>query len=66
MFVHRKVKCSTGIDISVPSFEPAPTPRQVKNYHVVVITKLPFFKLAEHSEDDVVQFMVRSCTALNV
>lgn len=54
----RKLKCSTGIDISVPSFESAPTARQVKNYHVVVITKLPFFKLPEHSEGDVVQFMV--------
>lgn len=54
----RKLKSSTGIEISVPSFEPAPTPKQVKNYHVVVITKLPFFKLPEHSEDEVVQFMV--------
>lgn len=48
-----------GIDMSVPSHEQASSPKNVKDYHVVVITRLPFFKLPEHSEDSVVQFMVR-------
>lgn len=56
----REVKNRTGVDISVTSYDSAPTPKQVKNYHVVVITRLPFFKLGEHSEEDVVQFMVWS------
>ena len=48
-----------GIDVSVPSYETASSPKLVKDYHVVVITRLPHFKLPEHSEEDVVQFMVR-------
>jgi len=52
------VKNRTGLDASVSSYDPAPTPREVKNYHVVVITNLSFFKLSQHSEEDVVQFMV--------
>lgn len=56
--MYRGVKNGTGMDVSVTSYEQAASAKQVKNYHVVVITKLPFFKLAQHSEDDVVQFMV--------
>ena len=48
----------TGLDLSVTGYDAAPSAKQVKNYHVVVITKLPFFKLPEHSEQDVVHFMV--------
>lgn len=48
----------TGIDLSVTSHDSAPSARQVKDYHVVVITRLPHFKRAEHSEEDVIQFMV--------
>lgn len=44
--------------MSVTSHESAPSARQVKDYHVVVITRLPHFKRGEHSEEDVVQFMV--------
>lgn len=55
----REVKNKTGLDVSVTSHDPAPTPKQVKNYHVVVITTLPFFKLPQHSDADVVHFMVR-------
>ena len=45
--------------------------KQVKYYHVVVITSLPFYKRAEHSEEDTVQFMVRylpacACCMVNV
>lgn len=54
----RLLKNKTGIDISVAGHDAAPSARQVKDYHVVVITRLPHFKRAEHSEDDVVQFMV--------
>ncbi|XP_072175995.1 uncharacterized protein [Diadema setosum] len=49
----------TGLDISVPEF------RKVKQllttdeeYHVIVITNLPYFKTTTHKPDDVVQFMV--------
>lgn len=52
------VKNKTGTDVSVASYEPAATAKQVKDYHVVVITNLAFFKLPEHSKEDVVQFMV--------
>ena len=56
---HRKLKNrETGVDMSVPSYETASSPKLVKDYHVVVITNLPYFKLPEHSEKDVVQFMV--------
>lgn len=54
----RELKNKTGVDVSVSSYDPAPSAKQVKHYHVVVITKLPFFKLAGHSEDDLVHFMV--------
>ena len=48
-----------GIDISVPSHEAASAPKLVKWYNVLVITTLPHFKEASHSEDSVVQFTVR-------
>lgn len=55
----REIKnVKTGTDINVPSFQKASSPRNVKDYHVVVISRLPHFKQPEHSEDDVVQFMV--------
>lgn len=57
-FSHRVVKNKTGIDVSVASYDSAATAKQVKNYHVVVITNLPYFKRPEHSKEDVVQFMV--------
>ena len=57
---YRKIKNEVvGIDVAVPSHDKANSPKQVKNYHVMVITRLPHFKDATHSEDDVVQFMVR-------
>ena len=54
----------SGIDISVPSHEPAAVPKLVKFYHVIVITTLPHFKTAVHSEDSVVQFMVSNSYTL--
>ena len=55
----RKIKnTTTGIDMSVLSHEAAPSPKQIKNYSVVVISNLPFFKLPEHSQDDTIQFTV--------
>lgn len=54
----RPLKNKTGIDLSVTGHDAAPSARQVKDYYVVVITRLPHFKRAEHSEEDVVQFMV--------
>ena len=54
----REIKNRSGIDMSVNGYEKASTPKQVKYYHVVVITNLPFYKCPEHSEDDTVQFMV--------
>lgn len=54
----RKINNDIGIDVSVPSHESAPSPKLVKYYHVVVISSLPHFKTAVHSEDAVVQFMV--------
>lgn len=62
----RELKNKTGIEVSVTSYDPAPTPKQVKHYHVVVITNLPFFKLSEHSERDVVHFMVSQLTSRQV
>lgn len=56
--LYRSIKNRTGIDINVPSYEPANSPRNVQIYHVVVISNLPHFKLPEHNETDVVQFMV--------
>lgn len=50
--------------MSVPSHEIALSPKLVKNYHVVVVTSLPHFKSAIHSEDEVVQFMVSACVTL--
>ena len=58
---HREIKNQTGLDVTVGSYDPAPTPKQVKYYHVVVITRLPFFKQPEHSDQDTVQFMVTFC-----
>ena len=55
----RVVKNKSGIDVSVTSYEAAASAKLVKDYHVVVITSLPFFKLPKHSKEDVVQFMVR-------
>ena len=57
-FTTRDVKNKTGVDMSVTGHDSASSARQVKDYHVVVITNLPHFKLPEHSEEDVVQFMV--------
>ena len=65
MCVHffRKVKnVDIGIDISVPSREHASAPKNVKKYHVLVITSLPHFKSPVHSEDAVVQFMVNNAS----
>ncbi|XP_065897742.1 HCLS1-binding protein 3-like [Dysidea avara] len=50
---------STGIDLTVPSYESASKPKEIKFYHVVAISRLVHFKQAEHSPEDVVQFMVR-------
>lgn len=59
LLIYRKIKNDDiGIDVSVPSRESAPSPKLVKYYHVVVISSLPHFKTAVHSEDAVVQFMV--------
>ena len=56
---YRKIKnVETGVDISVPSHQTADSPRNVKDYHVIVISNLPHFKLPQHDEDDTVQFMV--------
>lgn len=60
MVTYRKLKNKTGIDINVPSYQQTSSPRNVKDYHVVVITRLAYFKLPQHSEEDVVQFMVRT------
>lgn len=55
----REIKnLKSGIDMAVTSYEKASSLKQVKYYHVVVITNLPFYKRPEHSEDDTVQFMV--------
>lgn len=48
----------SGIDLSVMSHEKAASPKEIKYYHVVVITNLPYYKRPEHGEDDRVQFMV--------
>lgn len=57
--IHRELKNKeVGIDMSVPSHEKASSPKLVKNYNVLVITRLPHFKSATHSEEDVVQFTV--------
>ena len=48
----------TGIDISVPSYEDASSPKKVEFYHVVVISRLVYFKQGEHSPEDIIQFMV--------
>lgn len=50
--------------MNVPSYVPADSPRNVKYFHVVVISTLPHFKSEEHSEEDTVQFMV--CTSIHV
>ncbi|XP_064383148.1 HCLS1-binding protein 3-like [Halichondria panicea] len=49
----------SGVDLSVTGHEKAASAKQVRYYHVVVITNLPFYKRAEHSEEDTVQFMVQ-------
>lgn len=48
----------TGIDISVPSYEDASSPKKVEYYHVVVISRLVNFKQGQHSPEDIVHFMV--------
>ena len=48
----------TGIDASVPSFEKVANPRDVKHYHILVVTSKTNVKSGEHSADEVVQFMV--------
>lgn len=50
--------------MNVPSYVQADSPRNVKYFHVVVISTLPHFKSEEHSEEDTVQFMVRDITCL--
>lgn len=48
----------TGIDISVPSYEDASSPKKVEYFHVVVISRLVNFKQGQHSPEDIVHFMV--------
>lgn len=50
---------ATGIDASVPSFEKVANPRDVNQYHILVVTSKTNVKSGEHSADEVVQFMVR-------
>lgn len=49
----------TGIDLSVPSYEDASSPKKVEFYHVVVISRLVNFKQGQHSPEDIIQFMVQ-------
>ena len=49
---------NTRIDASVPKSEKVANPRDVKNYYVLVVTKIIHVKSGEHSSDDIVQFMV--------
>ena len=58
MFYSELKNVSTGIDLTVPSYESASKPKEIKFYHVVAISRLVHFKQAEHSPEDVVQFMV--------
>ena len=59
LIFYRKIKNeAVGIDVAVPSHDKVSSPKQVKNYHVIVITRLPHFKDATHSENEVVQFTV--------
>jgi hypothetical protein len=50
---------STGIDIIVPEFQVIPG-KLVNTvlYHVIVITRLFYFKSRQHKESDLVQFVV--------
>lgn len=57
--IHRELKnVETGIDLSVPSHEDASSPKKVEYYHVVVISRLVYFKQGQHSPEDTVHFMV--------
>lgn len=50
---------STGIDIIVPEYQIIPG--KIINtvlYHIIVITRLFYFKTRQHKESDLVQFAV--------
>ena len=47
--------------MNVPRYASAESARDVKYFQVVVVSRLPHFKKEEHSEDDIVQFMVSLC-----
>ncbi len=47
--------------MNVPRYASAESARDVKYFQVVVVSRLPHFKKEEHSEDDIVQFMVSPC-----
>ncbi|XP_070533994.1 HCLS1-binding protein 3-like [Ptychodera flava] len=49
----------TGIDISVPKYEEIPGLLTTTiEFHVIVVSRLPYFKTAKHKENDVIQFMI--------
>ncbi|XP_041361039.1 HCLS1-binding protein 3-like [Gigantopelta aegis] len=49
----------TAIDLSVPTYkESRGLLGSTVEYHVVVVSSLPFFKSPKHKESDVVQFMI--------
>ena len=56
---------STGIDIIVPEYQIIPG--KIVNtvlYHVIVITRLFYFKTRQHKESDLVQFAVSICKSI--
>ena len=59
-FFFREVKNkSTGIDLFIASHKEIPgLLSSTIEYHVVVVSTLPFFKGPKHRESDTVQFMV--------
>ncbi|XP_077990704.1 uncharacterized protein LOC144445026 [Glandiceps talaboti] len=49
----------TGIDISIPTYEEIRgLLASTTEYHVIVISKLHYFKTPKHKDNDVVQFMI--------
>nr|XP_054750578.1 HCLS1-binding protein 3-like [Lytechinus pictus] len=49
----------TGIDITVPEYRTITKLLSTQEeYHVIIITSLPYFKSPDHKPEDVVQFMV--------
>ncbi|XP_077863299.1 uncharacterized protein LOC144346423 [Saccoglossus kowalevskii] len=49
----------TGIDITVPTYKEIPgLLSTTAEYHVIVISKLSYFKTPKHKDNDIVQFMV--------